>query len=111
MIPARAAHQREQLSGTANRAQISLSRATRAPVSRRPGRHSRPAGSEIPRSWVYWSVAAGLAVGLLAEVWPLPQHGHHMSITDAFDIAWKVALFPPGIVTGRSRGQTFLSAA
>jgi hypothetical protein len=44
---------------------------------------------------VYWSVAAGLAIGLLilflAEVWPLPQHGHHMSITDVFDIAWKVA--------------------
>ena len=57
---------------------------------------------------MYWSAAAGLAVGLLilfpAEVRPLPQHGHHMSITGAFGIAWKVAPFPPGIVTGRSRG-------
>ena len=76
-----------------------------------------PGDTAVPLAarWVYWSVAAGLAIGLLilflAEVWPLPQHGHHMSITDAFDIAWKVALFPPGIVTGRSRGHTFLSAA
>jgi len=29
-----------------------------------------------------------------------------MSITDAFDIAWKVALFPPGIVTAGAVRQT-----
>jgi hypothetical protein len=54
---------------------------------------------------VYWSVAAGLALGLLvlvlAEAWPLPLHGSHMSFADAFNIAWKVVLFPPGIVTAR----------
>jgi hypothetical protein len=75
------------------------------PVSRQPGRRGRPASDEIPQSWVFWSVAAGLALGLLimalAEVWPLPHHGQHMSFADAFDIAWKVALFPPGIVTAR----------
>jgi uncharacterized protein YjbI with pentapeptide repeats len=75
------------------------------PVSRQPGRRGRPASDEIPQSWVFWSVAAGLALGLLivvlAQVWPLPHHGQHMSFPDAFDIAWKVALFPPGIVTAR----------
>jgi hypothetical protein len=74
-------------------------------VSRRPGFRGRPANGEVSRSWVYWSVAAGLALGLLvlalAEAWPLPRHGSHMSFADAFNIAWKIALAPPGIVTAR----------
>jgi hypothetical protein len=74
-------------------------------VSRRPGLRGRLADGEISRNWVYWSVAAGLALGLLAlvlaEAWPLPRHGSHMSFADAFNIAWKVVLFPPGIVTAR----------
>ena len=72
-------------------------------VSRRPGFRNRVADGEVSRNWVYWSVAAGLALGLLVLVLAeaLPRHGNHMSFADAFNIAWKVALFPPGIVTAR----------
>jgi hypothetical protein len=61
------------------------------------------ADGEIPRSWVYWSIVFGLALGLLtmALAAMLPPHGHHLGFTDAFNIAWKVALFPPGVVTAR----------
>jgi len=60
---------------------------------------------EIARSWVYWSVGVGLVLGgllmLIAEVFPLPHHVHHLDITDAFNIAWKIALLPPGVITAR----------
>jgi uncharacterized protein YjbI with pentapeptide repeats len=74
-------------------------------VSGEPERRSSAANGEIPHAWVYWSVAAGLALALLvlilAETWPVPHSGHRLNFADAFNIAWKVALFPPGIVTAR----------
>jgi len=66
---------------------------------------NRPTEGEIPSSWVYWSAGIGLALALLiilvADVIPLPRHVHHLDIADAFNIAWKVALLPPGVVTAR----------
>lgn len=60
------------------------------------------ADSEISRSWVYLSILAGLALALLtvlaAVVIPLP-HLHHLHFVDAFNIAWKIAVLPPGAVT------------